>query len=84
MSISGPATADATTETEAGRLLNSPAGLVRLALWAGALAGAVQLMGLAIRKWGFGEFLFASSDVWWTTPVNTMVVFTAVAVTMSV
>ena len=84
MRIRAPVTADATTEAAAGHRLNSPAGLVRLALWAGALAGAVQLAGLAIRKWGFGEFLFASSDVWWTTPVTTMVVFTVVAVTMSV
>jgi len=82
--FSGSAHTEATTEAAAGRRLNSLAGVVRLALWTGALAGVVQLVGLAIRKWGFGEFLFASSDVWWTTPVTTMVVFTIVAVTMSI
>ena len=84
MKIPSSAGADSTTETAVGRRLNSPAGLVRLVLWAGASTGAVQLAGLAIRKWGLGEFLYASSDAWWTTPVTTMAVFTALAVTMSV
>ena len=53
---------------------------MRLALWFGVLAGWLQLLGLAVRRWGLGEFLFVGPDVWWTTPAMSMVVFLALAV----
>lgn len=53
--------------------------MLLLALWSGVLAGWIQLLGLAVRRWGLGEFLFVGPDVWWTTPATTIAMFLILA-----
>lgn len=60
--------------------LNRSRSLLALAVGCGIAAGALQLIGLAIRKFVLGNFLYVGPEVLWTIPLVTTLVFLGVAV----
>ena len=50
-----------------------------LALWAGLVAAALELGGLAVRRLALHQLLFVGSDVWWTIPLVDVLLFLVVA-----
>lgn len=59
--------------------LNRFRNLLGLAVVCGLAAGALQLGGLAIRKYALGNFLYVGQEVIWTIPLVTTVAFGVVA-----
>ena len=55
-----------------------------LALWAGIVAAALELLGLAVRRSVMKEFGFVGPDVWWTVPLVDVVFFLAVGAVLMV
>ncbi len=59
--------------------LNRFRDLMTLAVACGLLAGALQLVSLAVRKYLLGNFLYVGSEVLWTVPFVTTLAFLLVA-----
>lgn len=64
---------------KSGDSLNRFSSLLGLAVVCGLAAGALQLVGLAIRKYALGNFLYVGSEVLWTIPLVTTLIFVLIA-----